>query len=67
MRLARGLFDEELVLWRAARVRARVHNQLPVVAQDALAPPQRVLDQFCRREVLVYVRGLDLIGNGKYR
>jgi hypothetical protein len=48
MVLAPGLFDEELVLRRAAGVRARVDDQLAVAAQDAFAAPYSVFDQFRR-------------------
>jgi hypothetical protein len=50
--LARRFLDEELVLRRAPRVRARIDDQLAVGAEDTLATAYRVLDQFGNAEVL---------------
>jgi hypothetical protein len=65
MLLARRLLDEKLVFRRAARMRARVDDQLSVGADDAFAASYGVLDEIRNAEVMPKLGGLEFFGNGK--
>src|SRR5262249_44804385 len=48
---ARRLFDDELVVRRATRMLARVHDERAVGAQQPFPPPDRLLYERRRRQV----------------
>ena len=65
MLVARWLLDEELVLGRTARMRARVDDQLPVAAQNALTAPDGVFDELRGAQIVPELCGFEFFGNGK--
>jgi hypothetical protein len=47
-------------------MRTRVYDELSVVTEDALTAAKSMLDELCRREVLIDVRRFYFVGKRKY-